>query len=166
MALSVQITVEVPKFVLNSSVIRGKIFDALQRQIGPKMQKLFKQTVEGWSDKPAFRQSGHNWISEVAVRVWTDSERYGWVNNGTPAHTITPRRGGMLRFRPGYAAGTRPRVLSSRAPRRFGNFISTQRVRHPGIEARDFDVEVSEQIYPEFVEAVNQAIGLGINFAK
>jgi hypothetical protein len=72
----------------------------------------------------------------------------------------------MLRFRPGYTAGTRPRVLSSVAPKRYGEFIRTGRVNHPGITARDFDVEVAEQIYPDFVETVNDAISLGIEFAE
>jgi len=166
MPISVEINVTVPELVFNSSVVRNKIYVALRTQVGPMMQKLFEPTVEGWSDKPKFHQSGHNWLSEVAVRVSTGSEKYAWVNNGTPAHTITPRRGGMLRFRPGYVAGTRPGVLSSHAPKRFGDYISAQRVNHPGITARDFDVEVAERVYPQFVDAVNEAIHLGIEFAK
>jgi len=166
MPVSVQIKVTVPELVISSSVIRNSIYTALKTQTGPQISRLFNQTVEGWSDKPAFHQSGHSWLSEISVRVWTDSERYGWVNNGTPAHVITPRRGGMLRFRPGYVAGTRPRVLSSRKPSRFGDYISASRVNHPGITARDFDVEIAEQIYPDFVDTVNEAINLGINFAK
>ncbi|MDA8114819.1 MAG: hypothetical protein M0Z43_08860 [Acidithiobacillus sp.] len=166
MPISVEINVEVPELVLNSSFIRNQIYRALQTQIRPKIHKLFDQTIEGWSDKPAFHESGHNWLSEVAVRVWTDNARYAYVNNGTPPHTITPRGRGMLRFRPGYTAGTRPRVLSSKKPGRFGDYVSAWRVKHPGIEARNFDVEIAEQIFPEFVDAVNEAIHLGINFAK
>lgn len=166
MPLSIEINVTVPELVLNSSIIRNNIYQALKTQIGPRMKQLFEPTVEGWSDKPQFHQSGHSWVSEVAVRVWTDSERYRWVNNGTPAHVITPRSRGMLRFRPGYSAGTRPRVLSSRRPQRSGEYVSAWHVNHPGIEARDFDKEVAEIIYPEFVEAVNEAIHLGIEFAK
>lgn len=166
MPISIEVNVEVPELILNSSFIRNQIYSALRTQIGPRIHKLFDQTIEGWSDKPAFRESGHNWLSEVAVSVRTSSARYAYVNNGTPAHIITPKRHGMLRFRPGYVAGTKPRVLSSRKPSRFGDYVSSWRVNHPGIAPRDFDVEIAEQIFPEFVDVVNEAIHLGIKFAK
>lgn len=166
MPLSVEINVEVPELLLNSSVIRNAIYRALRSEIGPAMHKLFDQTTNGWSDRPKFHESGHNWLSEVAVRCWTGSARYAYVNNGTPAHTITPKRGPLLWFRPGYKAGTKPRVLSSSKPSRFGDYVSAHRVNHPGITPRDFDVEVAEVIYPQFVDTVNKAIHLGIKFAK
>lgn len=166
MPLSVEIDVQVPELALNSSVIRNAIYGALRSRIGPQIHKYFDQTVNGWSDRPKFQESGHNWLSEVAVRVSTSSARYAYVNNGTPSHTISPKRGGLLWFRPGYRAGTKPRVLSSSKPQKFGDFVSAHRVNHPGIEARNFDVEIAEVIYPQFVDAVNQAIHLGIKFAK
>lgn len=165
MAISVSIEVKVPELLLNSSVIRNNIFNALKNETGPGMMRLFKPTVQGWSRPPKFYQSGHNWLSEVAVRVYVRSSVYAYVNNGTPPHRIEPRRRGFLRFQPGYRAGTRPRVLSSRAPQRFGEYVSAGAVNHPGIQARDFDVEVAEQIFPDFVETVNRAIGLSIKFA-
>lgn len=164
MAISVSIDVSVPSLLLQSSVIRNNIFQALQTETGPQMMKLFKPTVQGWSRPPAFLQSGHSWLSEVAVRVYTRGEVYRYVNSGTPPHRIEPRRARMLRFQPGYRAGTRPRVLSSSKPQRFGDYISAGAVNHPGIQARDFDKEVAERVFPEFVDTVNRAIGLSIKF--
>ena len=166
MPISVEIRIEIPELVINSSVIRNSIFNALKTTTGPHMRRLFEPTVSGWKTDVKFIQSGHNWISEVAVIVFTRSSVYAYVNNGTPPHIITPRRRGMLRFQAGYRAGTQPRVLSSRRPQRFGDIVGAGRVNHPGIEPRDFDVEVAEEIYPEFVETVQDAIGLGINWAK
>lgn len=162
MPVSVQITVTVPELAINSSIIRNSIEQMMKRKTRPQMSRLFNQTTVGWSRPPKFYESGHNWTSEVAVRVYTRSSVYAYVNNGTPAHYITPRRGGVLRFQAGYIAGTRPRVLSSRKPSRFGDMIKTNRVQHPGIEARNFDVEVAEQIYPDFIQDMQEAIGLGI----
>lgn len=165
MPLSVQINVTVPELVLRSSVIREKIYRALRQEIGPEIQKLFYQTVNGWSDRPKFSMSGHSWIDEVAVRVWTGSARYAYVNNGTPAHVIRPKRGGVLAFRPGYIAGTRPRVLASRRPSRFGDYVTANSVNHPGIEARDFDVTIAEEMQPKLIDVVNEAISLGVKLA-
>lgn len=166
MPLSVQINVTVPELVIRSSVIREKIYRALRQEIGPEIQKLFYQTVNGWSDRPKFSMSGHSWIDEVAVRVWTDSARYAYVNNGTPAHPIPARGGGMLVFRKGYVAGTRPRVLASRRPSRFGEYVAARRIpQHPGIEARDFDVTIAEEMQPKLIDVVNEAISLGVKLA-
>jgi hypothetical protein len=168
MPVSVEIHVEIPELVISSSVIRNAIFNALKTKTGPHMMRLFLPTVTGWETQVKFIQSGHNWLSEIAVRVFTRSKIYAYVNDGTPEHPIFPRRrNGVLRFQPGYRAGTRPGILSSRSPQRFGGTVTSFGIpKHPGIQARDFDVEVAEQVYPDFVADVNDAIGLGINWAK
>ena len=162
MPISVEIIVTIPELVLESSFIRNEIFQALKYKTGPAMQKMFNGTTNGWSRPPKFYQGGHNWTSEVSVKVYTVSEIYGYVNSGTPAHRISARRYGTLRFQPGYRAATRPGSMMSSKPSRFGNYITPLSVNHPGIEAREFDVQVAEAIYPDFVSDVEEAIRIGV----
>lgn len=162
MPVSVEITVTIPDMTISSSVVRNTIEQAMKRKTGPQIKKLFDQTTVGWSRPPKFDPTYHNSTSEVSTRVSTRSSVYTYVNNGTPPHVIDARRGSVLRFKPGYIAATRPRALSSRKPSRFGAVIRTPSVMHPGIEARDFDVEIAERIYPDFVRDMEEAINLGI----
>lgn len=167
MPVSVQINVTIPKLAINSSVIRNSIEQAMKRKTGPQMKRLFEQTVVGWSRPGEFLQSGHNWTSEVAVRVYTRSSVYAYVNNGTPPHRIPKSGFKFMRFRPGYSAATSPRVLSSRKPSSFGSYVTAFSIpMHHGIKARDFDVEVAEQVYPDFIQDMQEAIGLGIKLGS
>lgn len=164
MAISVEMTVTVPELVISSDVIRGQIEQVLRNRTGPELRRLFKGTTDGWKNKPDFSQKFTNRTDFVSVRVWAtggNKRQYGIVNFGSRPHQIRPRRGGMLRFQPGYRAATRPRVLSSRSAQRFGDFIAARSVKHPGFEAREFDLTVAEKIAPGFAKDVQNAINIG-----
>jgi len=64
----------------------------------------------------------------------------------------------MLRFQVGYRSATRPRVLSSRAYSRFGNYVSSRGVNHPGFEAREFTKTIAEEYEDTFVHDMQDAI--------
>jgi len=163
MSAQIQIKVTVPEIVLNSATVRDAIMRKMQKKTAPDLQRMFRGTVNGWQDKPDFLQQFRNSPSEVSTTVRpglnsSGGKTYVIVNNGAEPHRITPRRGGMLRFQPGYRAGTRPRVLNSRSYSRFGSFISAQAVNHPGFEAREFDQEIADQYADTFVDDMNDAI--------
>lgn len=161
--VDIQIKVTVPEVVLNSNLIRHQIMQVMQRKTAPDLQRLFKGTVSGWENPPTFLQKFKNSPGYVSTTVWPGrsnkaGKTYILVTVGAAPHTITPRRGGMLRFQTGYRAGTTPRVLSSRRPSRFGRFVSARQVRHPGFEARDFDDKIAEVYAPTFERDMQETI--------
>jgi len=158
MAVSVSITVEVPDNILNDADVRDEIQRMLRQRTGPELRKQFGKTVDGWDHKPSFSQKFATRNDYLSVTVSTTQEQYAIVNYGAPPHRITPRRGGMLRFQPGYTAATKPRVISSRAKRRSGPVIGAFSVEHPGFEAREFDTTIAEEIAPGFAEDVQDSI--------
>jgi len=165
MPISIQVTVTAPKTLLNEQVIRDQIEKAMRSKTAPDLKRQFEKTVQGWKHPPDWSQKFTNQVNYVSVTVWAsgaNKEQYGLVNYGSPPHTIAPkRRGSILRFRPGYRAATKPRVISSRAPQRSGEFVGAYSVKHPGFEARRFDEAVAEEIGPRFAEDMQEAISRG-----
>lgn len=165
--IRVKMRVRVPKEILNSAKVVKEISHTMSTKTGPELRKQFDKTIEGWDTTPqAHHQMGpvnfqnHYFFGTQVLRaeVFTYSKKYALVNEGSPAHIITPRRGGMLRFRTGYRAATRPRIIGSSSPSRFGNYISAQIVHHPGFEARKFDETIAEAYAPQFEQDMQDAI--------
>lgn len=161
MPIKIKMRVRVPKELLSSAKVVDEIARAQRQQTAPELKKLFKQTVDGWKTPPDFSQTQAIGPNRISISVFTsgpNAGKYALVNEGSPPHIIRPRRGGMLRFQTGYRAGTRPRMLSSRAYQRFGNYISTGIVHHPGFDARKFDETVAEEHGPQFEKDMQDAI--------
>ena len=164
MAVSVSITVTVPDRIINDAAVRSEIKKALKQRTAPDLRRTFKKTVRGWKHKPVFSQKftfrSHS-LSTTVFASGPNKNQYAIVNFGSPSHRIEPKGGGLLRFRPGYRAGTRPRVLSSRSKQRSGAFVTARAVNHPGFDAREFDIAVSEDAEPRFESDIQNAIGDG-----
>jgi len=159
----ISITVTVPEIVLESGVVRHAIMQKMQHKTAPDLQRMFKGTVEGWKDQPNFLQKFKDAPAYLSTTVWPSrSNKAGrtWalVNAGSPPHPITPKRARLLRFQVGYRAGTHPRVLRSRAYSRFGNYVSSLGVQHPGFEAREFTRTIAEEYTETFVKDMQEAV--------
>jgi hypothetical protein len=164
MPLSIRIIVTVPKEILNADAIRLSILRAQQQKTGPDLKRLFRQTVEGWKNKPNWMQHQESNSSRIAMQVWaggTYANQYALVNAGSPRHLI-PLKPGFLRFQRGYRPATSPRVLSSHAYSRFGPYSFAKQVNHRGFIAREFDAEIAEEYAPQFAEDMQVAIHNGI----
>lgn len=160
MPISVQIKVTVPEIVLDSKLVRDAIHQKMKQKTGPELQREFQKTVTGWENPPRFKPEYHH-VIKLATQVFTDSERYVYVNNGTPPHVI-PAKGGLLRFQTGYRAATSPRVIGSRKPTRFGPVVTARAVRHPGVEPRLFDEVIAMDYADTFAEDVQDAINMAV----
>lgn len=166
MPISIKVSVKIPELVIDSALVRHMIERKMETKTGPDLQKEFKKTVEGWSNPPPFNPHVYHGTSLKTV-VYTESERYIFVNNGTSAHRITPKGArGLLRFQPGYRAATRPGVIGSSRPSRFGDHTSSRGVYHPGVEAREFDRVISEGYAETFVEDIQDAISMAVEKAS
>ena len=90
-----------------------------------------------WKHKPMFDIKSKTTDRDVSVTADTDSDIYRYVDEGTRRHTIEPRGSGYpLRFRTGYAAKTRPNVLSSGQGGASGPYVRAWSVQHPGTTPR------------------------------
>ena len=168
MSASIKISVKVPETILGSAIIRNQIERVMRRKTGPEIKRLFGKTVEGWNKKPDFSARFVNRQDLVSVKVWATGRyknKYALVNFGSPKHIITPRKRGFLHFQSGYDAATKPRTLSSHASSRYGVPIRTQRVSHPGFDAREFDAVIAERIAETFSDDIQKAIGIGVKMS-
>jgi hypothetical protein len=105
------------------------------------LEKQFKKTTRTWKHKPRFESITAVTGQSMELLVGTDDVIYGWVNNGTKKHPITPRnKSGLLRFRKdGYKPKTRVGVVNSFAGRKAKPpLYSFKQVTHPGIKPRNF----------------------------
>jgi hypothetical protein len=137
-------------------------------RVGEQIKKDFDSTTSTWVDRaennkplggrPQFR------IAKLQVgryEIATEHAVYYYVNFGTSAHPITPRRrGGRLKFRANYRAKTYPRRLSSSAGGKFGPWIFRRAVMHKGSRAREFDTAVVEKNGLTMRLAIEEALSI------
>lgn len=157
----IRVTVTVPESIFRSQVLVDRIKSTMRQKTAPDLRNLFKKTTEGWEKKPGWFQKfnfSYGYMATSVYAVGAAAGTYALVNAGAKPHTIRPSRSPFLRFQPGYRAATSPRILSSRAKTRYGNFISSQLVHHPGFEAREFDKTIAELYAPTFAEDMRKAV--------
>ena len=110
--------------------------------------KDFTDTTATWKHKPEFRH-GHT-LNTTRGTAYTDTqdEIYGYVNDGTRPHPITPKGPWALKFRGGkgsYRAKTAPRRFGSRPGGPSGPVVYRRSVQHPGTKAREFDKIIAKR---------------------
>lgn len=115
-------------------------------------------TVRTWDKKPTFDLTITRDGSDYSVTAGTDNEIYGYVDQGTEAHPIVPKRSKYLKFSSGYRAKTRVGVIGSYNGGSFGSDVFSRGVLHPGFPGRKF----TEKIQKRRQTTVAQEIGAGI----
>ena len=154
------------QIILRSITPKNKIFDIDKfdreaakslNDIIKKAEREFGKTVATWKNKPDFKVDRAT-SSKLVAAVSTMDEIYGYVVRGTRAHIITPKRAPALRFQTGFTSKTMPRKITSRRGGRSGPMVSAKMVRHPGTQARDFDIVIAEMLQPELVKEVRNDI--------
>lgn len=117
----------------------------------------FETTTATWNTRPAFRiEKG-----EGERIIGTDSDVYGYLDEGTKPHTIEPRSpGGVLAFQPlGFRPKTRQNYIGSNTGNPGGGPVVIRRkVRHPGFPARNFAMKIAEKWQREWPAQVQRAI--------
>jgi hypothetical protein len=162
--VEIKMNVTVPDEIINDAQMRKQIEKALRTKTGPDIRRNFQKTTEGWTHKPSWSQKFTSRTNFLSISVWAsgpNANQYGLVNAGSPAHRISARRGGLLRFQPTYRAATKPGRLSSRSPQRSGAFMSARSVNHPGFEGRRFDETVAKVVAPQFAKDIQEAVQAG-----
>jgi hypothetical protein len=151
----ITIKVDLPKVEFAKKRWLDKIAATQKRESVSKLRALFNKTVYGWSEKPSMGWSQVKTSESITLRVYptgAGSDVWNMLNTGTKRHDIpiTPKTGGLLRYRPGYRPATTPGQLQSRRKYRSGPYyFAKQIIDHPGIrEPRRF-TELIAQEYGE-----------------
>jgi len=126
-----------------------------------------EQSVRTWTNRPEIRVRpsviGGSWgtgtVAKAEIEV-VPAFPFDYVDRGTRAHWITPRRpGGILAFQAGYLAKTHPGSFGSTPGGPFGGMVF---VRGPvwvkGIRARNFLKMATHRIEKDIVSRLEALI--------
>ena len=133
--------------ILAKSIKPGKLNDAAMRavieaeavRVADDIEKDFKRTTKTWSRKVKFAKIIALGKDKIEILVGSDDEIYRYVNEGTQAHVILPKRYTHLRFKDTFTAKTQPGVVDARPGGSSGSDVYSRGVIHPGTQARNFD---------------------------
>lgn len=129
----------------------------------PKLKKLFRSSVFGWSRKPDFGWTQTRGSNRVAIYMYPsgpNAETWKLVSAGSPAHRIPLSGGTFMSYRPGYRAATRPGQLMGRRAYRSGKPRGAMFINHKGFEARNFPELIAEEFRPQFTDDMQNAINI------
>lgn len=109
-------------------------------------EKQFKETTKGWKTKVKWHIEIRIRQSEIRTQVYTTNKIYGYVNDGTKAHIIRPKKKRALKWE-----GADGPIFSAHA-------------HHPGFKGYHHDKRIAKDIqdkYPKWqTEAINKAAKL------
>lgn len=128
--------------ILDVNAIERGIEDALD-DAAEYAQELYEKTTATWNTDVNFTIRKTKYGRSIGTR----STIFQYVDLGTKPHDIRPRRADALAFQYGEArrAKTKPRVISSYKGNAGDQWARKLVVHHPGTEARNFTVIISER---------------------
>jgi hypothetical protein len=156
--------------------INEELEKALDEEAGIVL-RMFQRTTKTWKHRPKFytRVSRPPYkdlggAQDVKIIVGTTDEIYGYVNHGTKGpYKIpkTPKTGkDFLIFTWGGKPKTKHRVIGSTAGTPGTKWAKKRQVTHPGIEAREFDLEIAKRRRKQWYKKMQAAIDRGAARAK
>jgi len=154
---------------LKVDAVRMAIMNALRKE-GTLEKKLLEGTTKYWTGaKPTFTSevSLAGGDAQLLIGVSGNAEaaaKWVRVNDGVPGgRWIYPRHARVLRFQPGYDAGSKPGTLDVKPARRYGEFIFRPRAYiRKGIAARGWTIVVLKEREIPFRTAINTALANGL----
>lgn len=136
-----------------------RAIDRAEKKTTNLMKRDFKATVRTWDHQVEFEVVEHTTGSDHTITVGTDDDIYGYVNNGTEPHEITPKKSRFLYFPGGpYKAKTRVGIIGSRAGGTSGATVAARSVKHPGSKARNFTGVIGQRRQKTFEQEISQNI--------
>jgi hypothetical protein len=133
--------------------IKRAVEDGLDEAAQVAEEYLAKPTTY-WKEKASFDQSKTAWTRTITA---TD-KRYGWIDKGTRARLIRPRRAKVLRFAADSRPKTRPGTMTGSAGAAGYPIVFSRAVRHPGIKARKFSQQAKKHMDKRLPKIMNKAI--------
>lgn len=133
----------------------GVVQQALGDLVRDEAVPQFQSTARTWTRQPKFEpvQTDRGWAVKVdPVLPWS------YVDQGTRPHIITARNAPLLRFTGPYHAKTKVGVIASYKGGRGNVWVSKRRVKHPGIEARNFRDIIMRRMQQHAASRVRDAL--------
>lgn len=152
----IKLKVITPKKKLPDSAAIQRVIDDVLDNASYDAMSMYLDTTKTWKDRPSF----HMRKLRGSRSVGTKSKIYQFVDKGTRAHVIKPKRaGGVLRFKfGGFKAKTTPGRLQSNRGAAGRNWRSPKSVRHPGTEARGFSEEIQKRMQKQIASDMRKAL--------
>ncbi len=159
--------------IRKSKAIRKAVRDEA-KDTAREMQNWLTVAVREWSNKPRFagRVTLLPDFVEIKVDVAGSAKKiFFYVDKGTgtygpkkqPYEILPKQPGGMLKFQTGYSARSQLGAkIGMGTGQSFGDWISKASVMHPGIEPRGFSKKVIEELEPDFITRIQEAVASGI----
>ena len=117
-----------------------------------------QSTTRTWVHQPKFDVTITQQGGDYSVIAGTDDEIYSYVDAGTKAHEIKPKRSKYLRFSSGYKAKTRVGIIGSIPGGAFGSDVYSKGVFHPGFPGRKFTETIAKRRQVTTVQEISQSI--------
>ena len=151
-----------------------QIFNKSVTETAIEIQKDLESITEHWSSKPKFKFVVDAQRGKYTATLTTDDERWKWLDYGVEPHTIPGSKISKLSF-PGYRrnkagvydstylAATRPNSFESEPSEYLSgdNFaVSQLDIEHPGVEARNWSVLLSQKHRVTFVNNMKKNFAL------
>jgi len=115
-------------------------------------------TTQTWAKRPGFVITK---FGPFSISVATDNEIYGYVDDGTRAHIISPKRAKVLAFGSTYRPKTSVRVIGSTGGGKGGDIVHAMVVHHPGTDAREFTETIADKWEKQSPVIMQAAINAG-----
>lgn len=150
------------KVIKPHTPFKSKVFlDAIkseQKKVGDDIKKDFEKTTKTWKHKVVFRVQSKESGSQSTVNVFTTDKIYGYVDEGTRAHIIRPKKAKALSFKGIYRTKTKPHVINSSSGGSSGKQVFAQEVHHPGTDPRYFARDIQAKWQPQLSKRIQTTI--------
>lgn len=139
--------------------------EGIQKSAALALRDL-QSTVRTWKHQPAFDVTITQQGGDYSISAGTDDVIYGYVDAGTRAHEIRPKRSKYLRWKSGYKAKTRVGIIGSQEGGAFGEDVFGKAVHHPGFPGRQFMKTIAKRRQVTIVQETSQAVAQVLRKAK
>lgn len=145
--------------------VRLNLLNALRAQ-GKIVKKELEKTTAAWKGaKPTFEflislTGGNATVLIGPGGNIEGAQKWEWIDKGTKKnYPIVAKNVPNLIFRhgSGFTPKTRVKVFASRSGTNTGSWIRKKKVIHPGIEAREWSVEIAKRRKKPFTKAMIEA---------
>lgn len=142
--------------------VERELRDTLQREVKPDVLDAFEATVKTWTTKVNFKAGVFVGGDEISVTVFPSGEPgariWGYLNDGTRAHYVAPRKARALRFRTGYTAKTAPGLVGSGPGGGSGGFAFSRGHMVSGIQARKWTQKIAQGARRDYRRKIENAL--------
>ena len=148
----------VPDKKYNTAAVRAAI-DAEINAIANDMLLDYELTTATWKRNVKFEKEVNVTRDKQEILTGTDDEIYKYVDEGTKAHKIRPKKkGGTLAFPSEFVPKTQPGYMVASKGYSGGETAFAKEVNHPGTKARKFSKNIQKKWKTLFPKRMDKAM--------